>query len=117
MEFKRKQTRPDIYTDYGFGPEMAFFENNQLPVAAAQGRYVRGGGTGTSDSIPAVLSDGEYVMDAQTVSMLGDGSSDAGAKKLDHMRKQIRKQKGSALAKGKFAPDARGPLSYMKGAK
>lgn len=117
MEYSRKQTMPDIYTDYGFGPEKSFFENNQLPVAAAEGRYVRGGGTGTSDSIPAVLSDGEYVMDAQTVSMLGNGSSDAGAKKLDHMRKQIRKQKGSALAKGNFAPDAKGPLSYMKGAK
>ena len=117
MEYSRKQTMPDIYTDYGFGPEKSFFENNQLPVAAAEGRYVRGGGTGTSDSIPAVLSDGEYVMDAQTVSMLGNGSSDAGAKKLDHMRKQIRKQKGSALARGNFAPDAKGPLSYMKGAK
>ena len=48
--------------------------------------------------------------------MLGDGSSDAGAQKLDAMRESIRKQKGSALSKGKFAPDAKNPLAYMKGA-
>ena len=48
--------------------------------------------------------------------MLGDGSSDAGAKKLDELRHNIRKHKGGALAKGKFAPDAKSPLSYMKGA-
>jgi hypothetical protein len=81
------------------------------------GTYVKGGGTGTSDSIPAKLSDGEYVIDAQTVSMLGNGSSDAGAKKLDQMREAIRKQKGGALSKGKFAPDAKNPLSYMRGMK
>ena len=80
------------------------------------GHYVRGGGTGTSDSIPARLSDGEYVIDAQTVSMLGDGSSDAGAKRLDAMRAEIRKHKGKALAQGKFAPQAKGPLSYARGA-
>ena len=79
------------------------------------GRYVKGGGTGVSDSIPAKLSDGEYVIDAQTVSMLGDGSSDAGAKKLDVMRENIRKHKGAALSKGKFAPNAKAPLSYLKG--
>lgn len=126
VEFTREQTNPKIdYTTYGYGPEQVFFKDNQLPTMppkkeetqkAAMGRYVKGGGTGTSDSIPAVLSDGEYVIDAQTVSMLGDGSSDAGAKKLDAMRENIRKQKGSALAKGKFAPNAKAPLSYVKGA-
>jgi len=101
---------------YGQGSN-SFFKDNALPtVTAAQGRYVRGGGTGTSDSIPAKLSDGEYVIDAQTVSMLGDGSSDAGAKKLDQMREEIRKQKGGLLVKGKFPPTAKSPLSYIKGA-
>ena len=120
VEFNRTQTNPAITKRYGFGPSAQFFQNNQLPSSgvtmAAEGKYVRGGGTGTSDSIPAKLSDGEYVIDAQTVSMLGDGSSDAGAKKLDQMRHEIRKQKGGALSKGKFAPDAKAPLSYMKGA-
>jgi hypothetical protein len=116
--FERPQTNPNVDKRYGFGPEQQFFSNNQLPtITAAQGTYVKGGGTGTSDSIPAKLSDGEYVIDAQTVSMLGDGSSDAGAQKLDQMREAIRKQKGGALSKGKFAPDAKSPLSYIRGTK
>lgn len=122
VEFSRPQTNPIVTSNYGYGPEQSFFQNNALPampkanttVTAAEGRYVKGGGTGTSDDIPAVLSDGEYVIDAQTVSMLGDGSSDAGAAKLDKMRHEIRKHKGKALAKGKFAPNAKGPLSYIK---
>lgn len=114
VPFNRQQTQYKVDTNYGYGPAQSFFENNRLP--AAQGRYVKGGGTGTSDSIPARLSDGEYVIDAQTVSMLGDGSSDAGAKKLDEMRESIRKHKGKSLAQGKFAPSAKGPLSYVKGA-
>jgi hypothetical protein len=123
VEFNRTQTNPTVTANYGYGPEQSFFANNALPTvpkpnttatAAAHGKYVKGGGTGTSDDIPAVLSDGEYVIDAQTVSMLGDGSSDAGAAKLDKMREEIRKHKGKALAQGKFAPNAKGPLSYMK---
>lgn len=117
VDFKRTRAPVTVDKNYAYGPQQQFFENNALPgvVQAAEGRYVKGGGTGTSDSIPAVLSDGEYVIDAQTVSMLGDGSSDAGAKKLDDMRKEVRKHKGSALSKGKFAPEAKAPLSYMKG--
>lgn len=119
VKFNRVQTPYKITSDYGTtGGETNFFENNALPDIEnySHGNYVKGGGTGTSDDIPAKLSDGEYVIDAQTVSMLGDGSSDAGAKKLDQMRKQIRKHKGSALSKGKFAPDSKNPLSYIKGA-
>lgn len=78
-------------------------------------RFVRGGGTGRSDEIPARLSDGEYVIDAETVAMLGDGSSKAGAKRLDEMREKVRQHKGKALSKGKFSPDAKSPLTYLKG--
>jgi len=76
----------------------------------------RGGGTGRSDSIDARLSDGEYVMDAETVAMLGDGSTQAGAQKLDHMREALRKHKGRTMARGRISPDARSPLEYVKGA-
>ena len=78
--------------------------------------YADGGGSGRDDTIPAKLSDGEYVMDAETVALLGDGSSKEGARRLDAMRSQIRKQKGTALAKGKFSPDAKSPLTYLQGA-
>ena len=118
VPFNRQAQAVDVANvAYGKTPNM-FFKDNSLPstVTAAQGRYIKGAGTGISDSIPARLSDGEYVIDAQTVSMLGDGSSDAGAKKLDQLREEIRKQKGGLLAKGKFPPKAHSPLSYLKGA-
>jgi hypothetical protein len=84
----------------------------------AEGSHaVNGPGTGRSDDIPARLSDGEYVMDAETVSMLGDGSSNAGAKKLDEFRTALRKHKGKSLSRGKFSPNAKAPLSYLKGGK
>jgi hypothetical protein len=83
---------------------------------SALSRFVRGGGTGRSDEISAKLSDGEYVIDAETVAMLGDGSSKAGAQRLDQMRESVRQHKGKALSKGKFSPDAKSPLTYLKGA-
>lgn len=96
-------------------------EYNVARPAMAQGglnamaRFVRGGGTGRSDEIDAKLSDGEYVIDAETVAMLGDGSSKAGAKRLDEMRAAIRKHKGKVLSRGKISPDAKSPLTYLKG--
>jgi hypothetical protein len=76
---------------------------------------VTGSGTGRSDSIPAVLSDGEYVMDAETVALLGDGSSKAGAAKLDQFRVSVRKHKGRDLARGKFSVNAKRPEAYLSG--
>ena len=60
---------------------------------------VQGGGDGMSDSVPATIdgkqdllaSKDEYMVDAPTVAMIGNGSSDAGAKKLDKMREEVRK--------------------------
>ena len=92
------------------------------PPAMAQGgalsavaRFAQGAGSGRADTIDAKLSDGEYVIDAETVAMLGDGSNKEGAKRLDAMRKNIRSHKGKVLAKGKFSPNAKSPLSYLKG--
>lgn len=79
-------------------------------------RFAQGAGSGRADTIDAKLSDGEYVIDAETVAMLGDGSSKEGAKRLEQMRQQIRKHKGKTMAKGKFSPNAKSPLAYMKGA-
>jgi hypothetical protein len=76
---------------------------------------VNGPGTGRSDDIPAVLSDGEYVIDAETVALLGDGSNKAGAKKLDDLRVKVRKHKGQKLAKGRFSANAKKPEAYLSG--
>lgn len=102
-------------------PRITSGQYNQPAMAqggalSAVARFARGAGTGRSDEIDAKLSDGEYVLDAETVAMLGDGSSKAGAQRLDKMREEIRSHKGKALAKGKFSPDAKSPLSYLKGA-
>lgn len=78
-------------------------------------RHVKGPGDGTSDSIPARLANGEYVIDAQTVSLAGNGDNGAGAKKFDELRANLRKHKGAALAKGKMPPDASPLHKYMGG--
>jgi hypothetical protein len=112
----------------GFGPgtlgEETFKQVTGMSHGGAMG-YARGSsrdsfavegpGTGRSDDIPAVLSDGEYVIDAETVALLGDGSSRAGAKKLDELRVKVRKHKGKNLAKGKFSVNAKHPEAYMLG--
>jgi len=78
------------------------------------GHFVQGAGDGQSDDIPAMLADGEYVFDADTVAALGNGSSKAGALQLDKMRKSIRKHKRSAST-DKIPPKAKSPLEYLKG--
>ena len=64
----------------------------------ARGRYLKGNGDGVSDSIPARfagsgqearLADGEFVVPARVVSELGNGSSDAGARKLYAMLDRV----------------------------
>ena len=81
-----------------------------------QGAYVEGAGDGQSDDIPAMLADGEYVIDAETVAQLGNGSNKAGAKMLDEFRKNIRAHKRSA-PHDKIPPKSKSPLAYLKGAK
>jgi hypothetical protein len=75
---------------------------------------VKGPGTGRSDEIPARLSDGEYVFDAETVALLGDGSTDEGARRLDALRQKLRVHKGKQLSKGKFSSAAKQPENYLE---
>ena len=73
------------------------------------GRMLKGPGDGMSDSIPGViggrqparLADGEFVVPADVVSHLGNGSTDAGARKLYKMMDKIRKAR---TGKKKQAP-------------
>jgi len=51
---------------------------------------IQGPGTGTSDSIPAMLSDGEHVLTKQEVSQIGGGNNDLGHQKLYAMREELR---------------------------
>lgn len=78
-------------------------------------RYVAGPGSGRDDKIPALLSDGEYVIDAETLALLGDGSTKEGARRMDNFRANIRKHKGRALSRGRISPNAKSPDKYMGG--
>ena len=79
------------------------------------GRLLRGPGDGVSDSIPAVigkrqparLADGEFVIPARIVSELGNGSTEAGARKLYAMMDRIQKTRGKTVGKGKVAKNSR----------
>ena len=53
-----------------------------LSVKAAAGGEISGPGTGRSDSIPALLSDGEFVMTAEAVRNAGNGNRDRGAARM-----------------------------------
>ena len=81
-----------------------------------QNTYVKGDGDGTSDSIAAMLADGEFVVPADVVSKLGNGSNDAGAKVLDGFLVTIRKHAQKHDPK-ELPPDSKGPLAYLLDAK
>jgi hypothetical protein len=102
-------------------PKAGLAELGALPYATggmASGRYLRGAGDGMSDSIPATingkqparLADGEFVVPADVVSHLGNGSSDAGAKKLYAMMDKVRhartgkKKQAPAVKSDKYLP-------------
>lgn len=82
------------------------------------GRMLKGPGDGMSDNIPATiggkqparLADGEFVVPADVVSHLGNGSTDAGAKQLYSMMNKVRKartgnpKQGRQISAGKYLP-------------
>ena len=73
------------------------------------GRMLKGGGDGMSDSIPATignkrparLADGEFVIPADVVSGLGNGSTDAGARQLYKMMDRVRQSRTGTKKQGK----------------
>lgn len=93
----------------------------------AKGRYLRGSTDGMADKIPssidgkqkAALSHGEFVVPADVVSHLGNGNSDAGAKKLYEMMARVRKARtgnpnqGKQINPNKFMPG--GQVGYAAG--
>ena len=75
------------------------------------GRLLKGPGDGVSDSIPASignrqparLADGEFVIPARIVSEIGNGSTDAGARKLYAMMDRIQRARNKTVGNGKVA--------------
>lgn len=79
------------------------------------GRLLKGPGDGVSDNIPATiggkqparLADGEFVVPARIVSELGNGSTDAGARKLYAMMDRVQKARGKTTGKNRVAANSR----------
>ena len=80
------------------------------------GRLLKGPGDGVSDSIPATigqkqqparLADGEFVVPARIVSELGNGSTDAGARKLYAMMDRVQAARGRTTGKSRVAANTR----------
>jgi hypothetical protein len=104
---------------YRFDPNTDRYETSAQPMAAGGmtslggysdgGRMLKGPGDGMSDSIPGVignkqparLADGEFVVPADVVSHLGNGSTDAGAKRLYAMMDKVRKARTGNKKQGK----------------
>ena len=80
-------------------------------------RLLSGVGDGVDDQIPATigadgkqparLADGEYVISARIVSELGNGSTEAGAKRLKAMTDRIQARRSKSIGKGKVAVDSK----------
>jgi len=79
------------------------------------GRLLRGPGDGVSDSIPATighkqparLADGDFVVPARIVSELGNGSTEAGARKLYAMMDRVQSARRQTVGKGRVAKNSR----------
>jgi hypothetical protein len=79
------------------------------------GRLLKGPGDGVSDSIPASiggrqparLADGEFVIPARIVSELGNGSTDAGARKLYAMMDRVQRARRKSIGKNQVAVNSR----------
>jgi hypothetical protein len=102
----------------GLPRDFAYANGGHLGGYSDGGRMLKGPGDGMSDNIPASiggkqparLADGEFVVPADVVSHLGNGSTDAGAKRLYSMMDNVRKartgskKQGKQIKAGKFLP-------------
>lgn len=126
---------PDYQSNLNSGKQMRYFKNRGFTQTAAAGgimrglnsassnlgsysdggRLLRGPGDGVSDSIPAVigkrqparLADGEFVIPARIVSELGNGSTEAGARKLYAMMDRIQKARKKSTGENRVAHNSR----------
>lgn len=95
---------PTVEDRYAAGG-MAYGGLGALGHYSDGGQLLRGPGDGVSDDIPAMiggkqparLADGEFVVPARIVSELGNGSTEAGARKLYAMMERIKKARGKSM--------------------
>ena len=98
---------PSYAPSVAMGP--TYFAGMNAPQGYARGGYLNGAGDGMSDSIPATiegkqparLADGEFVVPADVVSHIGNGSSKAGSQRLYSMLDKVRKARTGTKKQGK----------------
>ena len=98
---------PSYNPSVAMGP--TYYAGMNAPRGFATGGYLDGQGDGMSDSIPATiegkqparLADGEFVVPADVVSHIGNGSSKAGSKRLYSMLDRVRKARTGHTKQGK----------------
>lgn len=104
-----------VARDTGMNANMARGGIASLGGYSDGGRLLRGPGDGVSDSIPASiggrqparLADGEFVVPSRIVSELGNGSTDAGARRLYDMMDRVQRRRGTTVGKGKIAKNTK----------
>jgi hypothetical protein len=100
---------------YSGEPRFASGGISDLGSYSDGGRLLKGPGDGVSDSIPAVigkrqparLADGEFVIPARIVSELGNGSTEAGARKLYAMMERVQNTRKKSIGKKKVAVNSK----------
>jgi hypothetical protein len=116
MPVQNMSDRNDAQMMMANGPQMyAKGGISHLGDYSDGGRLLRGPGDGVSDDIPATiankrparLADGEFVVPARIVSELGNGSTEAGARKLYAMMDRVQQNRRKTVGKGKVAVNSR----------
>jgi hypothetical protein len=101
---------PVMMKEGGMAKPRMSYEMEEFNYPSGLGFYISGHTSGQDDKIPAMLSDGEYVIPADVLAHLGDGNNNAGAKKLDAMVGKVRRSKGF---KNTLPPKAKSLTAYM----
>ena len=100
------------FAEGGMVPEHPMGQPEFYSEGGAGTTYIQGRGDGTSDQIPAMVANSEFVLPADVVSALGNGSSDSGADILDQFIRTIREHKHSNPS-DELPPESKGPLEYL----
>jgi len=116
--FRDVWSYPEPYTPSGATGGVVAFNQGGLGSLGGYsdgGRLLRGPGDGVSDSIPATigqrqparLADGEFVVPARIVSEIGNGSTEAGARKLYAMMDRVQKARKKTVGKDRVAANTK----------
>jgi hypothetical protein len=118
----RSRQPVNVTKRYAMGPEQLFYDRpagfakggplGGLAQASRPSRYIAGDSGGQDDDVIIHASPGEFVFDAATTAMAGDGNNAAGAKKFEELRQHIRKHAGMK-ARG-LPPKQPSALAYLK---